>query len=125
MRLSKLTLETHFFEDYLSFFTEVLELELASLTDDSMELDLQGTILEIRKGEGVLAQQEFEFSLYADEFEAMVQKIDFFYYRKGPTRFLLSSKDSIKCDLIDPDGRVWRFSQPNLKQSHFSQNAHC
>ena len=123
MRLKRLTFETSYFEDYLSFFTEVLELDLSHLSDAAMELDLSGTILEIRKGKGISAQQEFEFCLLEEEFKAMMQKISFFYYRKGPTRFLLTHHDDVKCDLIDPDGRLWRFSQPALKQTHFSSSA--
>lgn len=123
MRLKRLSFETSYFEDYLSFFTEVLELDLSYLSDVAMELDFQGTILEIRQGSSVSPSQEFEFCLLADEFEAMMHKISFFYYRKGPTRFLLTHHDDIKCDLIDPDGRLWRFSQPSLKQTHFSTPA--
>jgi hypothetical protein len=123
MLLRKLTLETSFFEDYLSFFTEVLELDLHELTEESMQLHLQGSILEIRKGECTSPQLVVEFQLEESEYAAMVQKISFFYYRKGPTRFLLRQCDNINCLLIDPDGRSWRFSQPVLKQTHFSQEA--
>lgn len=123
MRLKRLTLATAHFEDYLTFFSEVLELELVKLTDDSMELDLLGIILEIRKGDHPVSEQSFEFSLLSEEFAAIVQKISFFYYRKGPTRFLLVDEGKFKCDLIDPDGRLWRFSQPAFTETHFSQEA--
>lgn len=124
MLLRKLTLDTSFFEDYLSFFTEVLELDLHELSAEGMQLHLQGSILEIRKGKTASPQLEVEFQLEENEFAAMVQKISFFYYRKGPTRFLLRQCDNINCLLIDPDGRSWRFSRPALKQTHFSLEAH-
>ncbi len=123
MRLNRLTLSTEFFEDYLSFFTEVLEFDVFSLSDHAIEVDLQGTILEIRQGQKSVSLEEFEFELSADEFEAMTQKISFFYYRKGPTRFLLTRLADAYCDLQDPDGRRWRFSRPVLKQTQFFENA--
>lgn len=111
MRLSGLTLETAFFEDYLSFLTEVLELELTELTDISMRLDLMGTWLEIKKvtSDNHLVASNVEFSLDAEEFEALVHKVSFFYYRRGPNRFLFLGSDAQSCQLVDPDGRVWRF----------------
>lgn len=123
MRLKRLTLVTAHFEDYLTFFSEVLELELLSLTDESMELELLGLILEVRKGEAGHGNQSLEFALTSDEYAAIVQKISFFYYRKGPTRFLLADQGDFKCDLIDPDGRCWRFSRPVFTESHFSLEA--
>lgn len=111
MRLTGLTLETAYFEDYLSFLTEVLELDLFELTDISMRLDLQGTWLEIKKVPSAPHQvaSNVEFSLDALEYEALKQKVSFFYYRRGASRFLLLSADHERCDLVDPDGRVWRF----------------
>lgn len=111
MRLSGLTLETTFFEDYLSFLTEVLELDLTELTDISMRLDLQGTWLEIKKVVANTHQvaSNVEFSLDPDEFLALMHKVKFFYYRKGPSRFLFLGADDLFCQVIDPDGRVWRF----------------
>ncbi len=110
MRLAGLTLETEYFEDYLSFLTEVLELELQELTDISMRLDLQNTWLEIKKVPSAhQVATNVEFALRQDEYEAMVQKISFFYYRKGPSRFLYLGADEQRCQLVDPDGRVWRF----------------
>lgn len=111
MRLSGLTLETVYFEDYLSFLTEVLELDLFELTDISMRLDLQGTWLEIKKVPSAPHQvaSNVEFTLDSDEFEALTQKVSFFYYRRGPTRFLFLGNEDEKCELVDPDGRVWRF----------------
>ena len=111
MKLSGLTLETVYFEDYLSFLTEVLELDLQELTDISMRLDLQGTWLEIKKVPSAphIVASNVEFSLDASEYLAMKQKVDFFYYRKGPSRFLFLGADGDKCEVVDPDGRVWRF----------------
>ena len=111
MRLSGLTLETAFFEDYLSFLTEVLELELTELTDISMRLDLMGTWLEIKKvtSDNHLVASNVEFGLDAEEFQALVHKVSFFYYRRGPNRFLFLGSDAESCQLVDPDGRVWRF----------------
>lgn len=123
MLLRKLTLDTAYFEDYLSFFTEVLELELSHFEASCMQLDLSGTILEIRKGDKPAIALEVEFGLGQEEYSAMIQKIAFFYYRKGPTRFLLRQCNNINCTLIDPDGRVWRFSRPALKQTHFFTEA--
>jgi hypothetical protein len=111
MKLSGLTLETVYFEDYLSFLTEVLELDLQELTDISMRLDLNSTWLEIKKVPVAPHQvaSNVEFSLEPSEYEALKQKVSFFYYRKGPSRFLFLGADSQQCSLVDPDGRVWRF----------------
>lgn len=125
MRLSGLTLQTQYFEDYLSFLIEVLELDLTELTDISMKLDLMDTWLEIKKVPEAphLVATNVEFSLDSHEFLAMTHKISFFYYRKGPSRFLLLNSNASACELLDPDGRVWRFSldTPILDQS-FSSN---
>lgn len=111
MKLSGLTLETVYFEDYLSFLTEVLELELEELTDISMRLDLQGTWLEIKKVPSAPHQvaSNVEFCLDPSEFRALTQKVSFFYYRKGPSRFLFLGNQEARCEVTDPDGRVWRF----------------
>src|SRR6187431_485939 len=111
MRLTGLTLQTEYFEDYLSFLTEVLELELTELTDISMRLDLNSTWLEIKKVPVAPYQvaSNVEFALEHDEYEALKQKVDFFYYRRGPTRFLFLGADKHLCSLVDPDGRLWRF----------------
>ncbi len=111
MRLRGLTLETVYFEDYLSFLTEVLELELNELTDISMRLDLQGTWLEIKKVPSAPHQvaSNVEFSLDEEEFEALKHKVSFFYYRKGPSRFLFLATEFDRYEVVDPDGRVWRF----------------
>jgi hypothetical protein len=111
MRLSGLSLQTEYFEDYLSFLTEVLELELKELTDISMKLDLSSTWLEIKKVPMATHQvaSHVEFLLTEDEFEAMVHRISFFYYRKGPSRFLYLGASPAQCELVDPDGRLWRF----------------
>lgn len=111
MRLSGLTLQTEYFEDYLSFLTEVLELDLQELTDISMKLDLMHTWLEIKKVPEAPHQvaSNVEFSMTAAEYEAMVHRVSFFYYRKGPSRFLFLGVSDDCCELVDPDGRVWRF----------------
>jgi catechol-2,3-dioxygenase len=111
MKLSGLTLETIHFEDYLSFLTEVLELELQELTDISMRLDLTGTWLEIKKVPTSPHQvaSNVEFALALDEYEALKQRVSFFYYRRGPTRFLFLGANDQLCSLVDPDGRLWRF----------------
>ena len=123
MRLSGLTLETVFFEDYLSFLTEVLELDLFELTDISMRLDLQATWLEIKKVPSAPHQvaSNVEFSLAEDEYEALKQKVSFFYYRRGASRFLFLGAGNDRCELVDPDGRVWRFKNVPLPLNYFHQ----
>lgn len=123
MKLSGLTLETIYFEDYLSFLTEVLELELNELTDISMRLDLNDTWLEIKKVPTAPHQvaSNVEFSLSLDEYEALKQRVSFFYYRRGPTRFLLLGADQSLCHLVDPDGRVWRFV-PEIRMRNHASN---
>lgn len=116
MQLSGITLETVYFEDYLSFLTEVLELELTELTDISMRLDLTGAWIEIKKVPTAPHQvaSSVEFSLSAPEFRALVQKVEFFYHRKESSRFLYICEGQGRCDLMDPDGRLWRFYEQNL-----------
>lgn len=111
MRLAGITLETTYFDDYLSFLTEVLELELQELTDISMRLDLQSTFLEIKKVPVAPHQvaSNVEFSLDQFEFQDLIRKLSFFYYRRGPSRFLYLGEHHDCCELTDPDGRVWRF----------------
>jgi hypothetical protein len=112
MRLRGLSLETEYFEDYLAFLTEVLELDLRELTDISMRLDLKdSTWLEIKKVPSAPHQvaSNVEFSLFSEDFQALVQKVNFYYYRKGPTRFLFLGATNETCEVIDPDGRIWRF----------------
>src|SRR5690606_12805056 len=117
MRLSGLTLESVYFEDYLSFLTEVLELELKEITEISMKLDLKfGTWLEILKVPVAPHQvaSNVEFSLTEEAFEDLKNKVSFFYYRKGPTRFLFLEANDQKCEVVDPDGRIWRFKASSL-----------
>jgi catechol-2,3-dioxygenase len=118
MHLSGITLETEYFEDYLSFLTEVLELELTELTDISMRLDLEQTWIEIKKVPNAPHQvaSNIVFALAPDEFQALVQKIKFFYHRKESSRFLFIHETLQSSDLMDPDGRIWRFNQQNLMQ---------
>lgn len=116
MRLSGLTLETVYFEDYLAFLTEVLELELFELSDISMRLDLNSTWLEIKKVpvSPHNVASNVEFCLNAQEFLDLKQKVSFFYYRRGPTRFLLLSSEDDCYRLVDPDGRVWWFRRESF-----------
>lgn len=125
MKLSGLTLETIYFEDYLSFLTEVLELELKELTDISMRLDLTNTWLEIKKVPIAPHQvaSNVEFALAPEDYEALKQKVSFFYYRRGPSRFLYLGADQQLCSLVDPDGRVWRFVPEFLTSSHTFDSA--
>ena len=113
MKLTGITLETEYFEEYLSFLTEVLELELQELTDLTMRLDLQGTWLEIKKVISAPHQVAtvVEFTMTRDEFEDLLQKVSFFSYRRGPSRFLYLESTDEYCRIVDPDGRTWRFTQ--------------
>ena len=112
MRLLGLRLDTIHFEDYLSFLTEVLELELSYLDDSSMHLRLQGNVIEIRKVASAPQHENLfiRFALDREEYESLVNKISFFSYRKGQTSFQVEKIDSKNCSLIDPDGRSWCFS---------------
>lgn len=108
-----ITLPTVYFEDYLSFLTEVLELELCELTDISMRLDLQSTWLEIIKVPNAPHQlaSNVEFALTSQDFHALKQKVSFFYYRRENSRFLFLGAGDDSCEIVDPDGRVWRFKR--------------
>ncbi|MFA7614226.1 MAG: hypothetical protein WCY48_08300 [Candidatus Caldatribacteriota bacterium] len=120
MKLGGLVLHTQYFEDYLSFLTEVLELELTELTDVSMKLSLSGSYLEIKKIPSAPSEQSTTvvFELNDDDYEDLISKLSFFFYRRGPSRFLLLQNSSYHCELSDPDGRVWRFETPlHLQQS--------
>lgn len=111
MKLAGLVLFTQYFEDYLSFLTEVLELELTELSATSMKLNLSSGFLEIKKIP--VASEEHHttvvFELDEEDFCDLVAKLSFFYYRHGPSRFLMKQNNSTFCELSDPDGRVWRF----------------
>jgi hypothetical protein len=124
MRLTVLSLETAYFEDYLSFLTEVLELELHEMTEISMRLDFEGTWLEIKKIPSASYQvaSNLEFGLEAEEYEALRKKVSFFYYRRGACRFLYLSSDEFSCDVVDPDGRLWRFKNISLYTQHTLPN---
>ncbi len=123
MKLSGITLETIYFEDYLSFLTEVLELELQNLSENSMRLDLSDTWLEIKKVPMPPHQvaSNVEFALTSEEYEALKKRVSFFYYRRGPTRFLFLGADKQFCKIVDPDGREWRFI-PEKKATYFAQS---
>ena len=116
MKLMGITLPTVYFEDYLSFLTEVLELELCELTDISMRLDLQNTWLEIIKVPNAPHQlaSNVEFALTSEDFHALKQKVSFFYYRRENSRFLFLGAGDDLCELVDPDGRVWRFKRSDF-----------
>ncbi len=120
MKLMGITLPTVYFEDYLSFLTEVLELELCELTDISMRLDLQSTWLEIIKVPNAPHQvaSNVEFALNSEDFTALKQKVSFFYYRRENSRFLFLGSSSDSCEIVDPDGRVWRFKRTELTLSN-------
>jgi hypothetical protein len=124
MKLTGLILETEYFEDYLSFLTEVLELEVQEVTDLTMRLDLQGTWLEIKRVLSAPHQVAtlIEFSLDDEDYQDLVQKVSFFYYRHGPGRFLYLGNDEVKCHIVDPDGRTWTFKKliSPLKNIHLS-----
>lgn len=116
MKLSGLVLRTYYFEDYLSFLTEVLELDLKKLSDDEMLLDLEKTWLQIQKVSRPDVQESIkvEFAFGPEDFEAIKQKISFFYYRKQESRFALLGMDQEFCRLLDPDGRVWSFARESV-----------
>jgi hypothetical protein len=113
MKLCRLSLETAFFEDFLFFLVEVLELELLELTDLSMKLDLFGTGLEINKVSVAPHQGAFEieFDLDFEELQSLKQKMFFFSFRRGSSRFLTQGLNHECSRIADPDGRVWSFKQ--------------
>ena len=125
MRLSGLTFETIYFEDYLSFLTEVLELELFDLSDKSMRLDLNDTWLEIRRATSATDQVtgKIEFHLSHEEYDALAQKMSFFYYRRGGTRFLLLDEINDGWEIIDPDGRSWQFKKTPFVRNQINLSA--
>jgi hypothetical protein len=55
-----------------------------------------------------------EFCLDGAEYQALTQKVDFFYYRKGPSRFLFLGSGNERCEVVDPDGRIWRFKNADF-----------
>lgn len=112
MRLLGLTLDTNHFDEYLSFLTEVLELDLSYLDGESMHLTLQGTELVIRKASFAPQHKDvfIRFLLSPDEYESLVNKLSFFSYRKGKSAFSVRKLDIHQCHLLDPDGRAWCFS---------------
>jgi hypothetical protein len=114
MRLKKLIFKTSFFEDYLSFFTEVLELELLESSNESHLFQLDDSMVEIlRTAPGTTYEStKLEYELNTREYKSLIQKLKFFYYRHGASRFLPVMMNDEVCQLIDPDGRVWFFSPP-------------
>ena len=116
MRLKKLVFKTSYFEDYLSFFTEVLELELLESSQDSHLFILEDSMMEIiRTAPGTTYEStKLEYELSGQEYNSLIQKLKFFYYRHGASRFLPVIMNDEICQLIDPDGRVWFFSSPDF-----------
>ncbi|HXH32243.1 MAG TPA: hypothetical protein VNJ01_15680 [Bacteriovoracaceae bacterium] len=112
MKLQGLTLHTRHFQEYLSFLTEVLDLEVLEMDAGSMKLDLEGAWLEIRASQLVPAIPEgkLEFSLGSEEFQALIHKFNFYAYRKLPGHFILLSFDTKLFEMSDPDGRTWSIS---------------
>lgn len=112
MRLLGLTLDTNHFDEYLSFLTEVLELDLSHLDDQSMILTLHGIELVIRKNTVASQHKDLfiRFMLSPEEYESLVNKLSFYSYRKGKVAFSVGKLDVHQCILRDPDGRAWCFS---------------
>ena len=126
MKFSSLSLETAYFEDYLCFFTEVLELELLELTDEYFRVDLQGITLLMKKNPkaSFCSMNRLEFILEEEDYEALMKKVSFFYYRREDSRFVLASTNPENLLLADPDGRIWSFSSmsENKSSSEFVRN---
>ena len=112
MKLRGLTLETQHFQEYLSFLTEVLDLEVTEMKDDSMKFDLEGTWLEIKSTafSPLMISGILEFFLPVSEYQELYHKVDFYSYRKLSGLFKILSHTPIACVLSDPDGRSWRIS---------------
>jgi hypothetical protein len=110
-----IVLETSKFEEYLSFMTEVLELDLFSLSETSMRFKMQDYWFEIRKSSKTLAQMAAQicFTLDDEEFESLKSKMDFLHYRRD-AGFYLSSLSENKLQIVDPDGQVWSFEKVYL-----------
>jgi hypothetical protein len=127
MKLTGLVLRTFYFEDYLSFLTEVLELELKKLSEDEMLLDLEQTWMQIKKVSNPDAQEciKVEFTFSPDEFEAIRHKISFFYYRKQESRFALLDTSNDLCRLLDPDGRVWLLAKDENTHLYLTPVRNC
>lgn len=121
MRLTKLIFKTSFFEDYLSFFTEVLELEVLESSIDAHLFQLEDSKIEIlRTVPGTTYEStKLEYELNTREYESFIQRLKFFYYRHGASRFLPVIMNDEICQFIDPDGRVWVFTVPATKERDF------
>ena len=113
MMFGGLIFYTQSYEEYLSFLTEVLELEVDEISDCQMRLQLSGQFLEIRKDHQAQNQQgtALVFHLSEEKFFDLVAKLSFFYYRHDSSRFLLSEKTGDHVELRDPENRVWRFEK--------------
>lgn len=113
MMFGGLVFYTQSYEEYLSFLTEVLELEVDEISDSQMRLALAGQFLEIRKEHQAQNQQgtTLVFNLSEDKFFDLVARLSFFYYRHDSSRFLLSEKSAHYLEIKDPEGRIWRFEK--------------
>jgi hypothetical protein len=127
MDLCALKLKTAFFEVYHSFLTEVLELELLFLEERKMVLNLGGMLIEISKTQlnERCSQVELEFNLSQEELISLQQKLTFYSYRKGDISFNLIKNNMDELHLVDPDGRIWLFSNHHFHHliSFESQNS--
>lgn len=124
MMFGGLVFYTQSYEEYLSFLTEVLELEVDEISDSQMRLALAGQFLEIRKDHQAQNQQgtALVFNLAEEKFFDLVARLSFFYYRHDSSRFLLSEKSANYIEIKDPEGRVWHFEKViNLARGLSSQ----
>lgn len=113
MKFGGFVFYTQCFEEYLSFLTEVLELDVEEISDSQMRLPLAHQYLEIRKDSEALRSpgSVLVFELSSEKYFDLVAKLSFFYYRHDSSRFILSEKTSHYVELTDPEGRVWRFEK--------------
>ncbi len=128
MNLSGLVLETIYFEDYLSFLTEVLELDLEALAENEMRLNLDRTWLRIKKAPSEIKSglSQIQFSFTPEEFDSIRKKVTFFYYRRGENKFSLLEENESFFNLLDPDGRIWSFSKIiNLSNVYSASVRNC
>ena len=127
MRLAGITLETFYFEAYLSFLSEVLELELIDLTDTSMRFSFMGTWLKIEKvlSPVAVSLDKIDFELDHEEFDDLLKKLSFFKYRRDISTFALKSTDDLSLQLNDPDGRVWCFEKKFFVSKVFLPDDFC
>jgi hypothetical protein len=111
MKLSGLRIATSYFEEYLGFLTEVLELELIELTHFVMRLNFKNNWIEVSRSDesDTRAGLDIDFSLTQKEYEDLVDRLSFYYYRKGRNLFSCIHASDEYFAIQDPDGRSWRF----------------